>query len=43
MSGLLAAVVLSAVLACFGELPCAMSSATSLLPCVGNGSGCFAY
>ena len=33
---------LSVVLACFGELPCVISSATSLLLCVGNGSGCLA-
>ena len=38
----LAAVALSVVLACFGELPCVISSVTSLLPCVGMGSACFA-
>ena len=42
MSGLLAAVALSVVLACFGELPCVISSATSRLLCVGIGSGCLA-
>ena len=38
VSGRLAAVALSVVLACFGELPCVISSVTSLLPCVGIGS-----
>ena len=42
VSGLLAAVALAVVLACFGELPCAISSVTSRLPGVGIGSGCFA-
>ena len=42
VSGRLAAVALSVVLACFGELPCVISSVTSLLPCVGIGSACFA-
>ena len=42
MSGPLAAVALSVVLACFGELTCVISSVTSLLPCVGIGSACFA-
>ena len=42
MSGRLAAVALSVALACFGELPCVISSVTSLLPCVGMGSACFA-
>ena len=42
VSRLLAAVALSSVLACFVELPCAMSSETSLLPGVGIGSGALA-
>ena len=39
---LLAAVALSSVLACFDELPRAMSSETSLLPGIGIGRGALA-